>query len=306
MILLHITDIEMWAITLTTLLLLVLIRLARAQGTDVIYFEPPSLPKISSVVTSGNGCPANSTSVLTPSNTKNFNWNDWRFTFHKFLAQDTRNITARERNTNCQIHISITTGPLGWQTAVKALTVRSNAFLSPGSELVATATSAVFLVAESEGGNIPRVTRNVTFLNDRREAQAGPVTVRFDFGQGPWSSCMTETANAGVINVNFRVSVKKSVTDGVASYGAAVDERGQIDSNGTAFVTEQLEWLWRRCNVSQSLPSARTSSRPSTPSGPGSPTMDRPIDDGFELLDPETEEASVPQATASPTSHPAA
>jgi len=216
-------------------------------STDVIYFEPPALPRIDYSF-SGIGCPSGSAAdTVTPGSNKNNNWNDWRFTFHRFGATDTgtnNGAASRNPNSNCQIHISISTGPVGWQVAIKALTVRSAASLTQGSSLVVTGTAALFLAAGSDGTNIPRQTRNATFLNDKKDEMSGPVSVRFDFGEnGPWSSCMNGEDVVGVFNVNFRVALARASQDGAsATFGAAARA-----DNSTAGVTEMLEWVWRRC-----------------------------------------------------------
>jgi len=231
-----------------------------ANANGFIFFGPPAVPKVLSLTMSGNGCPS------APPQSKTADWSEWIFSFNNFTALDHETAAPRERNANCQIYISIASGPVGWQVAVKALTVRSSAFLSPGSSLSATGSAAAFLVSGSDDGVIPRATRSANFTNEGEEDVVGPVTVHFDFNDGgPWSDCMNDEADdnavAGVINVNFRVSVRKTISNGRATFGVAATG-GNNAAAATAPVVEQLEWTWRRCTPPPPKTTRSTTRRP--------------------------------------------
>jgi len=250
------------ALAVAAVLVTVLVNPARSDtnANGVISFGPPAVPKVLSLTMSGNGCPS------MPSQSNRANWNEWVFSLGNFTAHDHESVAARDRNANCQIYISIASGPVGWQVAVKALTVRSSAFLSPGSSLSATGSAAAFLVSGSDDSVIPRATKTANFTNDRAEDVAGPVTVRFDFSDGgPWSDCMDDGADdnavAGVINVNFRVAVRKTISEGRASFGLTATG----DSSSKASVVEQLEWTWRRCTP-RAPKTTRSATRTTAPS----------------------------------------
>ncbi len=303
---------SMGALTLGTLLAASSVRLACSQGgtgeggsgsPNVIYFEPPAMPRESSVVTSGNGCPAGSTDLVAPINTKNSTWSDWRLTFHRFAAAD-RPGNDTQKNANCQVHISISTGPAGWQVAVKALTVRSAAYLSPGSSLAATGTTAAFLSAGGDGDVIPRVTRTVNYTNNQLESVTGPLVVRFEFGDsGPWSSCMGGDAAGGLLNINFRVAVRRAAAAAAAAAVAAAQDSATFGAavvdaatNSTTAATEEvLEWIWRRCTP----PPAKT--RTTRTATPAPPNRTAPPDEALSSLG-QTADSPMTSTTASRTS----
>jgi hypothetical protein len=273
-----------------------------ATSNGVIYFSPPVAPKILSLTTSGNGCPSD-----TPE-TKSANWNEWTFNFNNFVARDTADAAARERNANCQIYISIASGPAGWQVAIKSLIVRSSAFLSQNSSITATGSAAAFLVSASDDGPIPRSNRNATFVNDRKEDVSGPITVRFDFGEaGPWSNCMgpedEDEDVAGVISLNFRVAVKKTGAKGVATFGSPIappqGAPAGEDGAPASPMMEQLEWIWRRCVPAPATTTARRTRASSTRTAKATSTrLDEDIGDDFEIT--VTPTAAPSRATQQP------
>lgn len=93
---------------------------------------PPTLPKITSLSFSGNGCPQNGTGdkVVTASG----DWNELNFVFHHFTAAIPGDGPA-SRTTNCQAHLTASGTTPGWQVSPSNITFKGFTVLQPGATL---------------------------------------------------------------------------------------------------------------------------------------------------------------------------
>ncbi|PVI04592.1 hypothetical protein DM02DRAFT_691587 [Periconia macrospinosa] len=150
---------------------------------------PPSAPRITSLRISGSGCPNDSNSVKSSSDTLG---NSASFTFGQLKGDDT---------SNCEIHIQASGGTEGWQVAVKEVAYAGDVQLSSGSQL-----DAITQAYWSEKASDTSVLRaSVTC--------AGPdikdyVTVKSSTNDLKWSKCTGSDGNPGILNVNFRPVVQ--------------------------------------------------------------------------------------------------
>ena len=118
------------------LLLLAAAGVARGSGLaalDLVSPEPPTLPNVTSVGFSGNGCPQGTAEYVS----LNSRWSEAVFAFDRFRAEDAGAGGGTERTRNCQVHAVLVGGATGWQVAVQSMTVRGYASLSAGSSLTA-------------------------------------------------------------------------------------------------------------------------------------------------------------------------
>jgi hypothetical protein len=97
--------------------------LALALTPSLTLAAPDSVPRITSLKISGNGCPNNSGSV---SSTNNQLGDTATFTFNQLRGDDT---------SNCEIHIQSSGASAGWQVAVRDVAYTVDVALKPGSQL---------------------------------------------------------------------------------------------------------------------------------------------------------------------------
>ena len=94
--------------------------------------SPPTLPTISSLSFSGNGCPQNGTGDKVVTATGDFNELD--FVFHHFTAAIPGDGPA-SRTTNCQAHLTASGTTPGWQVSPSNITFKGFTVLQPGATL---------------------------------------------------------------------------------------------------------------------------------------------------------------------------
>lgn len=98
--------------------------LATALVPSLVLAAPPSIPTISKLTFSGNGCTQGS----------NLKWSgnldELTIRYSEFTARNPGDGTS-----NCQIHITTTGGTAGWQYALKSTELKGSASLDPGSTL---------------------------------------------------------------------------------------------------------------------------------------------------------------------------
>ena len=119
-------------VTLLATALVGVVRAGELSALDLISPEPPTLPNLTSVSFSGNGCPQGTAEYVN----LNSRWSEAIFAFDRFRAEDP-GTSPTERTQNCQVHANLEGGATGWQVAVQSMTVRGFASLSAGSALTA-------------------------------------------------------------------------------------------------------------------------------------------------------------------------
>ena len=146
------------SLLLATALAVGLARGEQLSALDLISPEPPTLPNLTSVSFSGNGCPQGTAEYVN----LNSRWSEAVFAFDRFHAEDTGTSPAL-RTQNCQVHANLDGGATGWQVAVQSMTVRGFASLSPGSSLTAYGTVYWSQNAANVSDTTPRAARPVEY-----------------------------------------------------------------------------------------------------------------------------------------------
>lgn len=95
---------------------------ALALATDAA--APPTLPRITSVQYSGNGCPDDAS--------RKGDFNDPTFRFDSFAAS----FPGTGRTVNCEVHVQAAGATAGWQVALSQVNVDGRLVLDPGVGLV--------------------------------------------------------------------------------------------------------------------------------------------------------------------------
>lgn len=85
--------------------------------------SPPSLPRITSVQYSGNGCPNNGA--------RSGDFNSPTFKYNNFAAAS----PGTNQTVNCEVHLQASGGSAGWQVALSHVNVNGHLVLDPGMSL---------------------------------------------------------------------------------------------------------------------------------------------------------------------------
>ncbi|KAK3329858.1 hypothetical protein B0H66DRAFT_597422 [Apodospora peruviana] len=174
--------------------------------------SPSSLPRISTITYSGNGC------TRDPKLSGDFN--DPTFSYNNFAAS----LPGTNQTLNCEVHIQATGASSGWQVALKDNWVKGHLVLDPDTCLDYY-TQVYFSQNAAKTGTARGRIRNT---GDARTDQA--VTLRSNLaGNQVWSPCTGSDGSPGILNVNFR---------------------GALSGDGKAYFeafTENWDLEWRRC-----------------------------------------------------------
>ncbi|KAH8887302.1 hypothetical protein GQ53DRAFT_827466 [Thozetella sp. PMI_491] len=190
--------------------LLKTVALIAALCADAVRGDAPqSMPRITSVSYSGNGCPDNL------DNSGDFN--NPTFTFRHFVASS----PGVNQTVNCEIHLQSAGGSAGWQVSLSEVDVRGHVVLDPGMRL----NYYVQTYFSENAGNTVTARERV---GGDGQALDYPVQIRQGLRE-LWSPCTGGNGAPGILNVNFRVSLMG-------------DGHGYFE--GTS---ETWNFNWRRC-----------------------------------------------------------
>ncbi|KAF2844852.1 hypothetical protein T440DRAFT_502829 [Plenodomus tracheiphilus IPT5] len=150
---------------------------------------PPNPPHITTLSTSGTGCPSTSSSVHADSQ----------------VLSDTTSFTftalAGDSTDNCALHIQSAGGSAGWQVAVREVGYTGDVVLKGDSSL-----DVITQVFWSErAGETATLTSSLPCTGPSLSAS---VTLRSTTSDLKWSKCTTSDGNPGILNVNFRPVVQ--------------------------------------------------------------------------------------------------
>lgn len=206
--------------------------LATALVPSLVLAAPPSIPTISKLTFSGNGCTQGS----------NLKWSgnldELTVRYSEFTARN-----PGDGSSNCQIHIQTTGGTAGWQYALKSTELKGSASLDPGATLTvftsvyfsedASNTVSAFWARTNVGSLADmlspfQATVSSSLENTEKKAIGGDVRVFSDFASKPiWSAC-NSGSGTGLFHINTR--------------GALTDAKSSFNAN-----SQTWELKWRRC-----------------------------------------------------------
>jgi len=199
---------------------------ATPLGINVVQDLPnPSDVQITSVSTSGNGCPQGSVSYdFSPDRTIVTLGFD---SFQTYIGPGTK---AGDHTKNCQIHVNLRY-PAGFTFSVVESTYHGFAQLDPG---VTGSFFSTYYFSQNAGNT---VTTTTTLSGGGSWAQ-GQVYTKQDTVPTTavvWCPC---GAN-GLLNVNNRISLSSSNSNAAGSI---------TDDDATIAFTQQIHFSWQRCN----------------------------------------------------------
>ncbi|KAK1757888.1 hypothetical protein QBC47DRAFT_166718 [Echria macrotheca] len=184
-----------------------------AAPAVVLAASPPSLPTITSISFSGNGCSSN------PKYSGNFN--DLQITYNSFSVQ----YPGSQQTQNCQVHIQASGGTPGWQFSIRDVQVTGHAYLTSGTNLDWFSTVYFSQDAANTGS------KRDSYQNDGSGTISQDVVLFNDLsGNRVWSPCLGSDGYTGILNVNWRGAL---TGDGSKASFDAWYQRWDVD--------------WRRC-----------------------------------------------------------
>ncbi|KAI8632156.1 hypothetical protein F5Y19DRAFT_388325 [Xylariaceae sp. FL1651] len=184
---------------------------------------PASLPRVTSISYSGEGCPSSAPDV----ERTGAGFGDIGFRLNGFEAKLPGIDTS---STNCQVHLQATGCTAGWQVGIHDATIKGHLVLDPGasvtwyltsfwSEDAGDTTTISGTIANNGGG---RTDQDVS-----QTANASPIA---------WSPCSKSDGFLGTLNVNFRVALN-----------AAGNQYGYFGKDSDTAAAESWSYVWRRC-----------------------------------------------------------
>lgn len=182
--------------------------------TIVAAEAPASLPKITGITFSGNGCPSNNGVKVSGG------FDSLVVNFSEFSAT-----LPGDRTLNCQAHLQGSGGSPGWQFKLKEATVWGRAYLQPETRL------SYFHTVFFSQNAAKTTTQQGELGNPGNTAINRDVILHSDLSaSNVWSPCPGADGYTGIFNVNFRGAL-----DG--------------DSGKASFVakSQKLAFEWRRC-----------------------------------------------------------
>lgn len=232
-------------------------------------YSPGSNSSIASISFSGNGCPQNGGGVGRFANYTGNLVDGQEIVYHNFTAvQQGAAFPPTGRTLNCQMHLSVTGGDMGWQVSPDVVSYGGFAVLDPESAVSFFVTTfwsqdASYTVGIGQFNSPPfsshlscpttdanppsqqkkkkQFTSQTTLSNpgDTRASRFVGTSVRSEV----WSPCVTSDGGAvGIFNMNFRVSTVGGGGTGLAYFGPL-----ELMGREVALVKEQITYKWRRC-----------------------------------------------------------
>ncbi|KAI6354345.1 hypothetical protein MCOR25_008668 [Pyricularia grisea] len=199
-------------------------------------YSPGSNSSIASISFSGNGCPQNGGGVGRFANYTGNLVDGQEIVYHNYTAvQQGAEFPPAGRTLNCQMHLSITGGDMGWQVSPDLVSYGGFAVLDPESAV------SFFVTTFWSQDASYTFTSQTTLSNpgDTRASRFVGTSVRSEV----WSPCVTSEGGAvGIFNMNFRVSTVGGGGTGLAYFGPL-----ELMGREVALVKEQITYKWRRC-----------------------------------------------------------
>ncbi|KAK0730968.1 hypothetical protein B0H67DRAFT_548810 [Lasiosphaeris hirsuta] len=160
--------------------------LAAAFPALVASDTPSSLPHITNISFSGNGC------AKDPGFSGGFS--DPSITYNSFSAR----YPGETQTVNCEVHIQASGASPGWQVALKDNWVRGRVALGPGTSL--TYYTSVYFSQDAARTDSVRGTVN----NNGGDILRQDVTLHSELRNKAWSPCTGSDGYTGILNINFR------------------------------------------------------------------------------------------------------
>ncbi|KAK7928048.1 hypothetical protein PG985_005046 [Apiospora marii] len=214
---------------------------------------PSSLPHITSVQYSGDGCPSSAPAV----DKSGDGFDDVSFRLNAFAVSgaDVYSSTA-----NCEVHVQASGASAGWQVGVSDVYVRGRLRLDPGAQMDFYVTTFWSQGAANTGlWYSPPPSYPLTYEPETQKANPSisplppyQVTVRGNLkntggsrsdqiatahGSIPgdriaWGPCTGSSGDIGILNVNFRTALQGD---------------GNFGGKGGDSAVESWDYVWRRC-----------------------------------------------------------
>ncbi|TRX93117.1 hypothetical protein FHL15_005985 [Xylaria flabelliformis] len=184
---------------------------------------PVSLPKVTSLTYSGNGCPSSSPGV----ERTGAGFGDIGFRLNGFQASLPGIETS---NTNCQVHLQASGCSAGWQVGIQSATVKGHLTLDPGASVTWYLTS---YWSENAGATN---TISGTISNAGTARMNEDVSRSANAGVVAWSPCAKGDGFLGILNVNFRVALD-----------APGNQYGYFGKDADSAAAESWNYVWRQC-----------------------------------------------------------
>ncbi|KAK8028921.1 hypothetical protein PG991_005977 [Apiospora marii] len=182
---------------------------------------PSSLPHITSVQYSGDGCPSSAPAV----DKSGDGFDDVSFRLNAFAVSgaDVYSSTA-----NCEVHVQASGASAGWQVGVSDVYVRGRLRLDPGAQMDFYVTTFW-----SQGAaNTVTVRGNLKNTGGSRSDQIATAHGSIPGDRIAWGPCTGSSGDIGILNVNFRTALQGD---------------GNFGGKGGDSAVESWDYVWRRC-----------------------------------------------------------
>ncbi|KAK8010489.1 hypothetical protein PG990_009454 [Apiospora arundinis] len=183
---------------------------------------PSSMPHITSVQYSGDGCPSSAPAV-----DKSGGFDDLSFRLNAFSVSsaDVYSSTA-----NCEVHVQASGASAGWQVGVSDVYVRGRLILDPGAQMDFYVTT----FWSQSAANTVTVRGNLKNTGGSRSDQIATAHGSIPGDRVAWGPCTGSSGDIGILNVNFRTALQ----------GGAY---GSFGGKGSDSAVESWDYVWRRC-----------------------------------------------------------
>ncbi|KAK7981773.1 hypothetical protein PG996_009461 [Apiospora saccharicola] len=236
----------------TNLLHLFILPAAVVSGAAVVLRQQPllaardgvpsSLPHITSVQYSGDGCPSSAPAVDKSGN----GFDDVSFRLNAFAVSgaDVYSSTA-----NCEVHVQASGASAGWQVGVSDVYVRGRLMLDPGAQMyfyittfwsqgAANTVSFPFSFLKADPSLALLLPSQVTVrgnLENTGSSRSDQIATAHGLIPGDriaWGPCTGSSGDIGILNVNFRTALQGG---------------GNFGGKGGDSAVESWDYVWRRC-----------------------------------------------------------